>query len=76
LAFHFGGEKKLGGQFGLKLLSYFDSFGFRRKKQNARQTIYQGLTLLLFNSAENFSRQTISTTIFGADSKKYWRLKI
>ena len=39
----------------MELLSYFDSFDFRRKKQNARQTIFRGLTVLFFILAENFT---------------------
>ena len=35
-------------------LSYFDSFDFRRKN-NARRTIFRGLTVLFFILAENFT---------------------
>jgi hypothetical protein len=55
LAFHFGGEKNLADNFRMEHLSYFDNLVFRRKKQNHRQTIFRGLTLLFFISAENFS---------------------
>ena len=54
LVFQFGGEKSSADNFGMEHLSYFDSFDFRRKKQNARQTIFRGLTLLLFISTEIF----------------------
>jgi hypothetical protein len=71
LVFHFGGEKSSADNFRLKHLSYFDSFDFRRKKQDARQTIFRGLTVLFFMPVENFTRQTISTTMFATDSTKY-----
>ena len=55
LVFHFGGEKSSADNFRMEHLSYFDSFDFRRKKQNARQTFFRGLTVLFFISAENFT---------------------
>jgi len=55
LVFHFGGEKSSADNFRTEHLSYFDSFDFRRKIQNARQTIFRGLTVLFFISAENFT---------------------
>ena len=54
LVFHFGGEKSSADNFGAEHLSYFDSFDFRRKN-NARQTIFRGLTVLFFILAENFT---------------------
>jgi len=48
-----------GGQFFAEDFSSFDNLVFRRKKQNARQTFYQGLIACFFISAEKKARQTI-----------------
>jgi len=57
-----------------------ESFSFRQRLFNCsadsatRQ--FNGSRLRFFHLGGEFQRQTISTTTFGSDSTKYWRLKI
>ena len=54
LVFHLGGEKSSADNFRMEHLSYFDRFDFRRKEQNARQTIFSGLDAFAFHLDRDF----------------------